>query len=373
MGVPTFFTGSVGVLAPFLLAEFSLSRGQLGLLVTLAYVVAAGSAPWCGRMADATRIRDSLLLLFTVAAMALGVLAMAPSYAAMAVAAGVAGLGEAANTPVTNRFVARAFAAGNQGLLIGIKQSGVKLSHLVAGAALPTAALLWGWRPALLIGIGAGLLGIGLTVGLVERSEASHRRPVSSVHPRVGRRVWVLSAYAGLMAVGQAPVQLYLPLFAVEGAGLTVQEGGLAVAVSSVVAIVGRVIWGLLADRLRSLVIPLVTLAIGSAASILAIWMAENSGRAPLWIGAVVFGLTAAVWSTLVHLSVVRDARSHETGWASGIVHMAFLAGLGLSPPVFGVVVDLQGSYRYAWPLAAAAFLLAALVIALGRRDGAPA
>jgi predicted MFS family arabinose efflux permease len=363
MGAPTFFTAGVGVLAPFLLREFSLSRGQLGLLVTLAYLVAAGSAPWAGRVADGMRVRDSLLLLFAVAALALGVLALAPSYAVMILAAVVAGFGEAANTPVTNRFVARAFAGGNQGLLVGVKQSGVKVSHLVAGAALPTAALAWGWRPALLIGVAAGVLGIALTLGLVGPGSVTRPRREAGPRARVDRRIWVLSAYAGLMAVGQAPVQLYLPLFGVEAVGLGVREAGLTLALSSLAAVVARVAWGAVAGRLRSLKVPLVSLAAGSVLSVLAIWAAERAGAAPLWIGAVGFGLTAAVWSTLVHLSVVRDARSSETGWASGIVHMAFLAGLALSPPVFGVLVDVQGSYAYAWPLAAVAFLLAGLVV----------
>lgn len=201
-------------------------------------------------------------------------------------------------------------------------------------------------------------------MALVRARQAPRQSASTPARHPVGARIRVLACYAGLMAVGQGPVLLYLPLFGAEAVGMSLQASAMALAVSSGVAIVARIAWGALSARLRSMTTTLVFLAAGSLASVLVIWLAQWSGALALWIGAIGFGCTAAVWSTLVYVDVLRGNSPQSTGRSSGLVHMSFLAGLGVSPAIFGWIVDRHGSYTLAWWLAAAAFAAAGLVLA---------
>lgn len=242
MGAATLFTVSVEVLAPFLLEDLSAGRTELGLLASAAYVVAALAAPWAGRFVDSVGVRRSMTLLFVLSASALALFAGASTYIVAVCAAALAGLGEAANAPFANRVVQSAFSVQRHGIVVAAKQSGVKAGHLLAGAALPTIAVLWGWRFALVVFALVAAVGAPLSWLLLRGASLPHRAATRPPRHPAGSHVWVLAAYAGLMAVGQAPVQVYLPLFGAEVVGLSLQSSAMALAASSGVAIVARLV-----------------------------------------------------------------------------------------------------------------------------------
>ncbi len=363
MGVPTFLTASIGVLAPLIIADLGLTTAQFGALGTSVYLLAAVLAPLVGGRIDTMDERVSLLLLFAISGAAIVGMSLAGTYAIALAAVGLAGIVEAANTPVTNRLLSRHGAWRFRGLLMGLKQSGVKVSHLIAGAVLPPVAAGIGWRNSLLGSTVLVLSGVLLAVALVPGS----RGPRTPRTPRGARAplppgVWGLVAYAFLMALGQAPFQLYITLYAIERVGMTLAQGGLAFALANTIAIGARVAWGIAADRAVATHRALVVLAGGSALSTLGLMAADPGGPWLIWTGAVGIGMTAAVWSTLVHLTVVHASdEGGATGRATGIVHMAFLAGMSLSPLVFGLIVDAVG-YRIGWIFAVVAFIVAGVV-----------
>ena len=204
MGVPTFLNGGISVLAPFLIADLSLSPAEFGLLATVAYLVAMGTAVLSGRLADRVSTRKTMLVLFGLSISSMLLLATSVVFLMAIAAAVLIGLSEGANAPVTNRLVARSIHSQHQGLAIGIKQSGVKVPHLMAGAVPPTLALAWGWRLALGIGMVFGLVGIGPTIALVGSNGGAGKNDRSALH-RIDRRTWVLAAYAGIMGMAKLP------------------------------------------------------------------------------------------------------------------------------------------------------------------------
>lgn len=374
MGAPTLFSVSIGVLAPYLLDELSASRAELGLLATVTYAMAAVAAPLAGRFVDAVGVRRSMSLLFVVAASALALLGGASGYAVAVVAALLAGLGEASNTPFTNRVVQSAFPRGQHGIVIAAKQSGVKASHLIAAALLPTTAILWGWQASLLALAACAALGVPLAWFLLRTSDVRTGPAAVVKRAPVGPRVRLLALFGGLMAMGQGPVQTYLPLFGTEAVDMSLQASAMVLAVSSGVAIAARLAWGWLSERLFTLGVALIIIALGSCVSVALIAAAPSLGQGVLWAGAILFGGTAAVWSTLVYMEVLRTTPPASVGWASGLVHMAFLSGLGVSPVVFGWVVDVQGTYTLGWMGAIAAFAAASVVAGVvARRSPAEA
>src|SRR5690606_35600282 len=102
-----------------------------------------------------------------------------------------------------------------RGLLMGVKQSGVKMGQSAASAVLPALALaLGGWRQTFAATV--PVMAVGLVLGaLVLRGEQStppSRRqatPSRAAHPLVT----TLAVFGFLMGTGQAAMGAYLTLY----------------------------------------------------------------------------------------------------------------------------------------------------------------
>lgn len=85
-----------------------------------------------------------LLVLFLVSSASLVAIALAPNYFLLVVDVAAAGAALATSNPVTTQFVAVHDPRGAQGVLLGLKQSGVQVSALVVGLFVPGLALALG-------------------------------------------------------------------------------------------------------------------------------------------------------------------------------------------------------------------------------------
>lgn len=382
MAAGTIIQFAVGALAPFLVADLDVSRTQIGALTTVFFAVGAVCSPVAGPLVDRLGGRRVLVWLLVASGIAIAGMGVAPGYGLLLVAAGLGGVATAAVNPVTNQLIAVHLARGQQGVIMGLKQSGVQVGAFLAGALLPTAALTLGWRTALVVTGGAAVAGVVLALVVLPRSgePAGANRvaggPPGSAVPAEGRPtrfVGWLATYAALMGAGGVAVIAFMVLYAVEELGWSESAGGAAAATVGLTGVGARMVWGRLAERLRTSTAPLLLLAAGSAAAQALIWAAQLR-PALLWVGAATFGITAGAWNAVAMLAIVREAPPAHTGWASGIVQAAFYVGLMACPPVFGWSVDATGGYDAGWAgvtvlLAAAA----ALTAVWHRRDAAAA
>lgn len=369
MAAGTLTQFALGVLAPFLRADVGLSRAQLGSLTTVFFLVGALLSPFAGRLVDRVGGRGTLLGMFALSAAGLAGMAAAAGYATLAVAVAVAGIGTALVNPVTNQLIAVHVPRGRQGVITGVKQSGVQAGGFVAGAALPPLALLLGWRGAVLIAAGLALTGVAATRLVVPRpADGGVQVADADRRPPPGRFVRWLAAYAFLMGAGVSAVGAFLVLYGVEALGLGEARAGLVVAVVGGVGVVARVVWGRAAERMATSTAPLLVLAATSVAAQALIWAAVAAGTWLLWVGAVAFGLTAASWNAVGMLAIVREVDADATGRASGIVQSAFYLGFVVCPVLFGASVDATGGYDVGWAGVTGAFTAATALAALWHR-----
>lgn len=162
MAVSTVAGNLIGVLGPYLRDEVDgVTASNLGILVA-AFAVVSGTMAWpAGVFADSIGGRRSLIVVFVGSVVGLGFLAAATSYLWLVGAMLVAGLANSAVNPATNRVIATSVAAGDRGLVAGIKMGGVQLAVFAAGVLIPPAAEAFGWR--IPLGV-AGLVIAGLGV-----------------------------------------------------------------------------------------------------------------------------------------------------------------------------------------------------------------
>lgn len=369
MASSTFMQSALGTLAPFLTADLGVSRSQLGGLTTTLFLVGAAFSPLAGRIADAVGGRRILIGLFAVAGVMMAAAGLAPSYPWLLAAVALGGLAMAAGNPATNKLLSAHLPRGRQGVLTGVKQSGVQAGTFAAGAVLPPAALLIGWRGALLASSLLAVAGVAATLRVVppdppDADGGGWRR----ARPKLGPIVTRLSVYAFLMGAGVAVASTYLPLYAYERLDFSAALAGLAWATVGAVGVVARIAWGRHSDRVRDLAVPLAAIGALSVAAQLLIWGAEAAGGWMLWVGAVAFGASAASWNAVGMLAIVKRVEAADAGRASGLVQLAFYAGFVASPVAFGVSVDATGRYDLGWAVIVACYAAATVAALRWRR-----
>jgi predicted MFS family arabinose efflux permease len=368
MFVSTFPQYALGVLAPVLLNEFALGEGTFGLLMSLLFFSAAIVARLSGRMLDVIRGRTALGIVFAGAVGSLTILAFSPTTVWLVAVVLVAGVAAAINNPVTNRLIAVHVTAGRRGPLMGVKQVGVKLAHMAAGAVLPLFVFTIGWRQGLLVvaGIGVAVFFVGAAALPPEPPPGDDRRGKGSVPIEVRRQVRWLQVFAASMAIGMSALTAYLALYGVERVGMSLTTAGLVVAAMGLTSVVGRLIWATVAERLQNPPLALIILSCGGILGLIAISAAEGVGAWLLWVGAIGTGATAGSWNVVVQLTVVTEVETSYTAAASGGVQSAFLAGLTVGAPLFGTLVEATDSFQLAWFVAA---MLATIALATALRE----
>lgn len=357
---------ALGVLAPVLTVELSVGEAALGVVAALMYLFASGIARAAGGHLDGVGGRAAFGLLFSAAIGSMVLLSVSQSLWWLGAAGAMSGVAMGINNPITNRLIAIFVAPPRRGLTIGVKQTGVKVAQLTAGAAIPWLTALLGWRQGVVL-LAAMATG-GLVVALAVVPPGRSVRPVTSdaASAEVLDQVRWLRRFAASMAIGMSAITTYLPLYAVQRVGTTLIEAGLVVSMFALTATVARLFWAAVADRLADPTAALLLLSGGGALGLTILAAATSLGPWALWAGALVTGATAGSWNVVAQLTVVREVDVARAAAGTGILQSAFLFGLAAGAPIFGVVVEVTDSFTAAWGLAV---LLALVAFGVARTE----
>ena len=373
MAMATFAGPAFAVLARFIIDDLGLTRAELGWVVAAFSAVGALASPSIGRVTDVLGGRRTLAAVFLLSGLGLVSISVAPGYWWLFAAAVLTGLGQASANPGTNKLISVHIPVGRRGAVTGLKQSGVQIGVFLAGLLLPTGALAWGWRTTLAI-VGAVSILTLVAVRLVVPPDVQPTKTPG----RTTTTVWTppiiwLTSYGFLMGAAGGAVNTYIPLYGEEAIGLTVTAAGLVAGVAGLIAFFARIWWARHSEQSGDYVLALTWIAGLSVAFVGALLAAETGGEWLLWVGALGLGASATAWNAVGMLAVMVFAGREQSGGASGVVLLGFLAGLGLGPPAFGWSVDELDSYAPGLIAALFTFLLATLLATRWRRKQVPA
>lgn len=370
MAVATFSSPSLGILATFIIEDLSISRGALGLVISVINVLAAAMSPGVGRVTDRIGGKVAIVTLFVVGLLAYTVFGIAPAYLVLMVGAVLAAISQAAANPSTNRLIAEDLPPGERGVTTGIKQSGVQAGVFVGGLVVPTLAVAFGWRGAFLaVAAIPALLAVAAIV-LVPPAPTTREERRRRLGGRLPAAIWWLAAYGFLLGFSGA-VTFFVPLYATETLGLDPRLAGMAVAVIGLFAAAGRIVWSRYAELTGAFRRSLATMAALSVVAAAGFWLAGTVAIWLLWVAAILIALGSSSWNSVGMLAVMVEAGTDATGRASGVVLFGFLTGLGIAPPLFGAIVDRTDSYDLIWLLSALTAVGAVIVILFWRRSAA--
>jgi MFS family permease len=353
---------TLSALSPLLVVRLGLSATDLGVLWFVTFSVASLFAISGGHLTDRFGARAVLAGVCCAAALSLLVAGMAVSYVGLVVACALSGLAQSVANPATNLLVAKSVPVGQQGLVLGIKQSGVQVGQFLVGLAIPGAVLLFGWRGALLSCSLIAAVGLLLTVLIIPPVQRQSSTSAAQARSRLDAKVRWMTAYGFLTGGLLQATNVYLPLYAHETLDASLQKTGLIVAALGGLGVVARLAWGRLMDHVVGARGPLLWLAMISCVAMSSFTLTSAAGEWLLWVGIVMFSFGVTASNVVVMTAVVRDVRPEGIGRASGWVSLGLYAGFMVGPLLFGVIVDVSGGFTSAW-IAATAMTMGIVVM----------
>lgn len=364
-------------MAPAVGQALDVSTVYAGVYIAIVYLGAVLSSAAGGhavRRFGAIRVSQFGLLL-CAAGLAL---CAVPSLAALAVGASLIGLGYGPITPASSHLLMRTTAAARMSLVFSVKQSGVPLGGVLAGAVVPGLSLWLGWQAALLLVALANVLGVALAQPLRRPLDGDRERghrlalnnlagPVRLVlaHPQLR----LLAGCSFVFSLAQLSLGTYLVTYLDVALAYGLLTAGLALSLAQAGGVAGRVFWGWVADRWLGARRMLMLLSLLMTLSTLATAVLQPGLPLPLVMAVlVVFGASAIGWNGVYLAEVARQAPAGQTGLATGGSLAVTFFGVVLGPPVFGAISALFGSYRAGFAALALATAWCTLALLRARR-----
>ena len=365
MSMPTQGLASI---APAIQSHFHLDLVRTGLVpVAVNLGVTLTMLLW-GVATDRFDERWALAAGMTASAACLALAATTHTYLPLVGLLVLAGaFGSVVNTG-SGRAIMAWFDGRERGLALGFRQMAAPLGGGLASLVLPVVTVTRG-VPASILCVAAcvGAAGIAAAVFIRLPAGAQRRVPEVAGGPSAlrDRRLWRITAAAGLLAATQSAFVTYLTLFLTSRAGFSITTAALVLAAVQLTGGAGRTLVGHISDR-RRLRVPLMRGLMLAGAVALAItavgWQSVPLLLVPLlmaggWLLTAAFALTYTVASDIVSV--------RHVGKAFGFVGTLTSAGAFAGPAVFGLAVAAAGWTAGFALLGAAAVAIAVILTPL--------
>lgn len=361
------------VLAPVAAGDFSVEPTAVGRWVGFSYMVAM----FAGLAGGTLVVRHGPVRVLQVAVLgvAVGLAVGAGANMAFLLACGLlAGAAHGLVNPASSTILLQAAPARMRSMIFSIKQTGVPAGGVIAGTLVPLLLLWTSWQNAVLVLALASSVLLAVLFPFRRIHDRDRRRqplqirrfaaPVAEVW--ASRRIRELAVVSGVYSAVQMSFTTYLVSFLKIELAYSLVAAGLIFSAAQIAGVLGRVIWGAVADRVldprRVLAILGMTMALcGAAAS-------SFSAPWPLWavLGiCLLYGATAVGWNGVFLAEVARLAPDGRVAIVTGGTQFFTFAGVFIGPPVFGAVAAAAGSYAAGFALIAALPFVAVLALAV--------
>ena len=362
---------SGAVLAPLAAPAFGVDPVYIGVYVAAIYGIAA-----CSSLASSGLIARFGPLRVSQACLVLSALALAcaatGAAAALIPAALLLGLAYGPPTPASTTLLAQGTPPQWMNLVFSIRQTGVPLGNMIAGALLPVIALTAGWQAAALLVAGACIVLAFIVQPMRDGLDIARDRdrrvfarglfigPLRLVFrsPPLRRMALASFAYSGM----QTALSAFLVTYLNDGLGMPIVLAGIVLSAAQVAGVGGRILWGLVADRLAKPDHVLGGLGLAmTAAALAAGWFSLDWPLAAIFAVCIVFGGTAVAWNGVYLAQIARLAPPGRAGEVTGGTAFITFSGVMATPAAFSAIVSATGSYGLAFAAVAVLTLVAGL------------
>lgn len=370
-GISHFSQLSLAPLFPLIKAEFGYSYAELGLLMSIFFVVSGVGQALAGFVVD--RIGARPVLFGGIALLGVSVLglATASNYAAFALFSLVGGIGNAVFHPADYTLLNQRVSPARLGHAFSSHGIAGNLGWALAPVFLTALAVPFGWRGAL---IGAAVLIFAVLALLATQRQHLTTR---TEHAQPGRStgdddtfgflrlpmVWMCFAFFLISAMAMTGIQSFTPSALQAIYALPIWQATAGVTVYMLASALGAVWGGFLAGATKRHERIIAPAFCGSG--LLALVVA--SGWPPAWLILPLLagiGFGAGVAGPSRDLLVRGASPKNATGRVYGVVYSGLDTGCALGPLLFGAIMD--GGHPHWVFIAVGIFQVLAVLTAVG-------
>ncbi len=365
------------VAAPALLPALGVGPVAVGIYVAVVYGAAMLSSQWGAAMVrrwGPIRTSQVALVFAAIGVLLVGV----PHLGAAFAGALLIGGGYGPITPASSEILARTTPPERYALVFSLKQTGVPVGGVIAGLLIPAMIDRTGGAGSMAAIAALCLLGAGLAIGL--RPALDRLRDPTAPLPRLRRllgpmryvmahrMLFTLAMCSLVFSIVQVCITSYTVTLLTHDLRWSLVAAGAALAVAQVAGVVGRVVWGIVADRRGEARTVLLALALAMiVCGLLVAPLGAAGSHAAMIALLAAYGATGIGWNGVFLATVARVVPVEDASAAtSGSLFFTF-SGVVVGPPIFGAVGAAVGSLGFAFALLA--LPLAWTLVALWRWD----
>ncbi|MBP7452847.1 MAG: MFS transporter [Ottowia sp.] len=363
-------------LFPVFALEFGLSFSQLGLLMTVFFVISGVGQALSGFLVDKVGARPVLFAALGCFLAACLAGALAGSYAGLMLVAVLAGLGNAPFHPVDFSILNQRVSGARLGYAFSAHGLSGSLGWALAPAFFALMVAFSDWHQAYLVAAG----GYALVIGVMVIGRDRLRTEVV-VHPQATPSagggggggglaflklpvVWWCFSFFLLSTMTLAVVQNYASPILKALYSVSFEVAAMTITAYMLAGALGMLIGGFVAARLPRSSDRVVALCMTAGAVLMAVCATTLLGATGTMVALAATGFAIGVGGPSRDMMIKRATPKGATGRVYGIVYSGLDTGFAVSPLVFGVLMD-HGWYR-ATLLGGALTLLLAVGAALG-------
>jgi MFS family permease len=369
-GTSHFFHMLLPPLFPAFMRDFGLSYAQLGLLMTLFFVVSGVGQALAGFLVDRVGARPVLLCALACFVVAALCAAGAQGHGGLMAAAALAGLGNAAFHPADFTILNRRVSAPRLGHAFSVHGISGNLGWAVAPLFMVGISQASGsWRAAC---VAAALWALAVLLLLALRRDdiddhhqAAPARArdagvaLAGEHPMAFLKlpsVWLCFSFFFWSTAAMSAIQSFGSPALSSLYGLPVAATAFMVTGFMLCGAVGMVLGGFVAARVQTLER---TIAVAMAASALLLLLVASGWLWPAWavLVAALAGLGTGLAGPSRDLLIRRAAPPGATGRVYGTVYSGLDVGFAVAAPVFGALLD-RGQPQWLFAGAAGALVM---------------
>ena len=365
------------ILAPVAAADLGAAPAGIGNWVGFAYMVAMFAGLLSGTLVG--RWGPVRVLQSAVVCVASGLAVGAGAHLATVVLCGaLLGIAHGFVNPASSTILASAAPPHMRSMIFSVKQTGVPLGAAVAGAIVPALLLHTGWRSAVMLLAAASAAFLALLApfrALYDRGlkpgERLHLRGLAAPIAEVwgNRPIRDLALTSSVFSLVQMSFGTYLVSYLKLGLGYSLLAAGLVFSASQLAGVLGRVVWGAVADRLLAPRLVLAGLGIVMAAcGFAAALFGAAWPMTVIALACVLYGASAVGWNGVFLAEVARLAPEGRIAIVTGGTQFFTFAGVLVGPPAFGAIVAMSGGYGAGFIFIGVLPLAAGLTLLLFRR-----
>ena len=240
--------------------------------------------------------------------------------------------------------------------VFSLKQTGVPVGAMMAGAIVPSLMLGIGWQWTLVAVAMACVFSAALSQPLRESLDDLRQAHLTfqmgtltdPIRMVLGHRALATMAACSFMfSIVQLSLTTYLVTYLHDDLAYGLVSAGLLLSVTQMGGIGGRIVWGMIADKWlsaqKALALLAILMALSSMATALLLPILPMWG---IWIILILFGASAIGWNGVYLAEVARQAPEGKASVATGGTLTFTFLGVVIGPPIFGAISTIFGTYR---------------------------